>query len=69
MDLRYAWTYEQTVIGSNGWSMDDLQALVAMAEAGRLAPHIDRVLPLEESAEAERMLEERRVFGKIILKP
>jgi alcohol dehydrogenase len=49
--------------------MDDLQALVAMAEAGRLAPHIDRVLPLEESAEAERMLEERRVFGKIILKP
>jgi alcohol dehydrogenase len=69
MDLRYAWTFEQTVIGSNGWSMDDLQALIAMTEAGRLAPHIERVLPLEESAEAERMLEERRVFGKIILKP
>ena len=69
MDLRYAWTFEQTVVGSNGWSMNDLQALVAMTAAGRLAPQIDRVLPLADSAEAERMLEERRVFGKIILKP
>ena len=35
----------------------------------RLAPVIDRVLPLEEAAEGLRLVEEREVFGKIIIRP
>jgi len=30
---------------------------------------IDKVVPLEDAAEAERMLEEREVFGKVLIAP
>ena len=35
--------------------------------AGRLAPVIDRVFPLAEAAQAQRRLEAREHFGKIVL--
>ena len=37
--------------------------------AGRFAPVIDRVLPLEQAAAGERLLEDRQVIGKVLLKP
>ena len=68
-DLRYLWTFEQQLIGSNGWAMEDLDDLLARIAAGQFRPVIDKVLPLEEVAEAERLLEDREVFGKVVLKP
>jgi alcohol dehydrogenase len=68
-DMRYLWTFEHDVRGSNGWATQDLVALMTLIEAGRLEPLIDRVLPLEEAAEAERILEDREVVGKVMLKP
>ena len=68
-DARYLWTYEQELIGSNGWSEAGLVALMELIAAGRLTPVIDKILPLEETAEAERLLEDREVFGKVLLKP
>ncbi len=37
--------------------------------AGRLAPVVDRVLPLDQAAEAQRALESREPFGKVVLTP
>ena len=37
--------------------------------AGRLRAVVDRVLPLSRVQEAHRLLEERGVFGKVILTP
>ena len=68
-DARYLWTFEHEIVGSNGWVPEDLTALLELVASGRLAPAIDKVLPLEQAAEAERMLEEREVVGKILLKP
>ncbi len=68
-DARYLWTYEQRYIGSNGWSVADLEALLGMIRDGQLKPVVDRVLPLEAAAEAERLLEDREVIGKVLLKP
>lgn len=68
-DLRYLWTFEQQLLGSNGWTMEDLDDLLARIAAGQFRPVIDRILPLEEVAEAERLLEDREVFGKVLLKP
>ena len=69
LDARYWWTYEHTLIGSNGWQRQDLQALLKLVSEGRLNPIIDKVLPLEDAAEAERLLDEREVFGKVLLRP
>ncbi|MGH6697254.1 zinc-binding dehydrogenase [Sphingopyxis sp.] len=68
-DARYLWTYEHHMLGSNGWSPADLEALLALIESGRLKPVIDKVFPLEEIDEAERLLEDREVFGKVIMRP
>jgi alcohol dehydrogenase len=69
LDARYWWTYEHTMIGSNGWAKEDLKILLDLVAGGRLAPVIDKVLPLEETAEGERLLEDREVVGKVLLKP
>lgn len=69
IDMRFLWTFEHLMIGSNGWSRDDLVALLDLIAAGKLDPVIDKILPLEETAEAERMLEEREVVGKVLIRP
>jgi alcohol dehydrogenase len=68
-DIRYIWTGELNVLGSNGWARGDLLRLLELVEAGALRPVIDRVMPLREGIEACRLLEERRFFGKIVVKP
>ena len=56
------------MLGSNGWMREDLHLLLEMIRDGRLKPAVDRELPLEEVNEAFRLLEEREVFGKVVLK-
>ena len=68
-DIRFIWTAEMDVRGSNGWKRADLEALVAMVQDGRLAPVVDCQLPLEQGAEAMRLLEERQFFGKVVITP
>ena len=68
-DLRYIWSYELKILGANGWVREELERLIDMVAAGTLKPVIDRELPLEEVNEAFRMLEDREVFGKVVLKP
>jgi alcohol dehydrogenase len=68
-DIRYIWTFEQNIMGSNGWSMDDIKELVGLIQARRLKPIVDDVLPLAEAREAFRRLRDREVFGKILVRP
>ena len=61
-DIRFIWTFELNVIGSNGWKREDLHALLALIRAGRLKPelHAER-FPLARAAEAMAALETRGV--------
>ncbi len=68
-DLRYIWTGELDVRGSDGWERDDLIALLDAVRSGRLKPVIDRVLPLDRAIEGLRLLEGRAVFGKVVIAP
>ena len=68
-DIRFIWTFELKILGSNSWTREDLEALLGMIEEGRMDPVIDRVLPLSEAREGIRLLEEREVFGKVVHTP
>jgi alcohol dehydrogenase len=68
-DIRYIWTFELKIIGSNGWAREDIAALLEMVRAGRLDSVIDESFPLERAPEALARLEERRVFGKLVITP
>jgi len=68
-DLRYIWTYELNIMGSNGWTMADQAEIMAMVAKGKLRPVIHAVRPLQETPASIQELADRRVFGKIVLEP
>ena len=68
-DLRYIWSFEYTIIGSNGWTMADLGELLRRVADGRVKPVIHSTLPLARYKESFRALAEREVFGKAVLIP
>src|SRR3546814_15042840 len=63
-DIRFIWTFELKILGSNSWTVQDLETLMAMIAEGRLTPAIDRVLALEQGREEVKILEDRAVPGK-----
>ena len=68
-DLRFIWTFELNIRGSNGWMREDLITLLDLVGSGKLKPIIDRELSLPDTNEAFRLLEDRVVFGKVLVKP
>lgn len=68
-DIRFIWTFELKVLGSNGWMRQDIITLLDMVQKGELKVLIDKVFPLEQAREALRVIEDREVFGKIVVAP
>src|SRR6266545_4080923 len=68
-DLRYIWSFELKIIGSNSFYDEDLTALMAMMAQGTFKPVIDRVLPLEQAREGLRLIQDREVIGKVVIRP
>lgn len=69
IDVRYVWTFEHRLLGSNGWRRCDIEALLDYAREEKLQPVIDRILPLDQIRRAEGLLEDRKVFGKVVVRP
>ena len=69
-DIRFIWTFELNIIGSNGWSRDDVLALLDLVAAGKLSPELHpQRFALEDASEALRLLDDRQVYGKVIVEP
>jgi alcohol dehydrogenase len=68
-DLRYVWSFEIKIIGSNSFYDDDLSGLMTMIKEGRIKPVIDKVLPLEQAREGLRLIQDREVIGKVVVTP
>jgi alcohol dehydrogenase len=66
-DLRYIWSFEHTIVGSDGWYPEDQITLMNMVVAGKLKPVIHSVRPFAEAAVAFQELMDRKVFGKSVL--
>jgi NADPH:quinone reductase-like Zn-dependent oxidoreductase len=67
VDLRHIFFRQIEVLGSTMGSKGDLFSVLRLVEAGTLRPVVDRVLPLWDAADAHRLLEARKVFGKVVL--
>lgn len=68
-DLRYIWSFELKIQGSNGFGREDIEALVELVDTRDFRPVIDSVLSLDEAPAAIQRLEERGVTGKVIIAP
>ena len=68
-DIRFIWTFELQVRGSNGWMRDDVHALLAMVQSGKLKVIQEDAVPLERAADALSRIEGRSVFGKMMVQP
>jgi alcohol dehydrogenase len=68
-DIRFIWTFELKILGSNGWAREDITALLDMLETGRLQAVIDETFSLERATEALARLEQRQAFGKLVVTP
>ncbi len=68
-DLRYVWSFELKIIGSNSFYDEDLKALMDLIQQNKIKPVIDEVLPLEQAAQGLKLIENREMFGKVIVTP
>jgi len=68
-DIRYIWTFEQNIMGSNGWTQEDILALLDLVRQGKLDPCIDQRFKLADGLAALHALEQRTITGKIIVEP
>src|ERR1700704_5607750 len=55
-DLRYVWSFELNIIGSNSFYDEDLKGLMTLIADGKMKPVIDKVLPLEGGREGGRLV-------------
>jgi alcohol dehydrogenase len=68
-DIRFIWTFELKVLGSNGWARSDIITLLELVQQGKLKVLVDKVYKLADAREALRVIEDREVFGKIVVAP
>lgn len=66
-DIRYIWSFEHNIIGSNGWQREDHYKMLDLIATGQLEPVVDRVVPMTDIQSAMRDLFDRKVVGKVVL--
>ncbi|GJM20653.1 MAG: alcohol dehydrogenase [Planctomycetota bacterium] len=66
-DLRHVFFKSLSILGSTMGSRGELHLIAGLVGQGLLKPVIDRVLPLDQVAEAHAAMAGREQFGKIVL--
>lgn len=65
--LSHIFYRQLSIFGSTMASKSRLFPILEQVSRGQLKPVVGQVLPLEQAAEGQRLLEERQVFGKVVL--
>ncbi len=68
INIAYLFTRHLTILGSFMGSKAELLSALELLRRGLLKPVIDVVMPLEKCAEAHIRMENRELFGKIVLR-
>ena len=69
IDLRYLYMRQQTLVGSMMGTRGELLQAAKWMGTGRLHTVIDSVMPLKEARAAQERMNDRQLFGKIVLTP
>jgi NADPH:quinone reductase-like Zn-dependent oxidoreductase len=68
-DIRQVFFKRLSILGSTMGSKGDLFEIIKHVESGRLKPVVYKILPMSQAQEGHRLMENRDVFGKIVLVP
>ncbi len=66
-DIRFIWIRELQILGSTGYTQQDIERAFEIVAAGDAKPIISSVLDISQAREAHRQVEEREVIGKVVL--
>ena len=69
VDVILLFRSQWSLIGSVRATADEIHRCIELTGEGKLTPVIHAALPLEQAAEAHRILEAREQFGKVLLVP
>lgn len=69
IDIRSVYQHHRQILGAPMGNRQDFRDALNWVARGEVEPVIDRVLPLEGIEEAHRVIEDRDVFGKVVLRP
>jgi NADPH:quinone reductase-like Zn-dependent oxidoreductase len=67
LDIRYIFAKHISIIGSTMGPHRDYIRVMNLIFDGKLKPVIGAILPLSEAREAHRLLEDGKLFGKVVL--
>ncbi|MFE9844816.1 crotonyl-CoA carboxylase/reductase [Streptomyces goshikiensis] len=67
-DNRYLWMNLKRVIGSHIANLQEQTECLRLFDQGRIVPVLTRVFPLEEVADAARLVQENRHVGKVAVR-
>jgi NADPH2:quinone reductase len=69
IDIRSVYQRHRQILGTPMGNRQDFQDVGRMIARGEVSPVVDRVLPLKNVANGHRAIENREVFGKVVVKP
>jgi NADPH:quinone reductase-like Zn-dependent oxidoreductase len=69
IDLRFFFMRQLTVSGAYMGGRDELLQVIKLVDRRELRPVVDAVMPLRETRAAQKRLEDREQFGKVVLTP
>jgi len=68
MNMQFFYRNNFTLLGTSGITHKEVRNVFELVKDGKLKPIIDKTFPLKDASLAHKYMEERRNFGKIILK-
>jgi NADPH:quinone reductase-like Zn-dependent oxidoreductase len=67
INLQHLFARQLSILGSYMGRFAELRSAVPLLIAGHISPVVDAVFPLHRAADAQRRLEQKGQFGKIVL--
>ena len=67
LNLRAVFFKSLSILGSTMGSLAELREVLRFFDTSQLRPVIDRTIPLEKAPEAQELLADRALFGKVVL--